>query len=459
MADFIAGCAVLAVLGSCMVVAKKLENRLSPELSRKIIHITMGLAVLPFPWIFEYKFSVVILAAVALSALIVLRNLKPLKNSLGTALLGVQRKSFGEIYFVAAVVLVYLISDEKAIYLSSILVLTFADSTAALVGITYGKSMISKYGESPKTGEGSVIFFIVAFISTLIPLQLMTDVGRLEVLLISLIIGVLGALVEAVSRNGVDNLVLPFLVCSFLKYNIEQDANHLLLNLAYLAGLAIAAVILRKIIKISKLSFSYALLFCYIVIIQSNIIWLIPPILLYSTNFVLPAKLENEKVSIVFRVIESNVIPGLILIAVSPAITQLRDVCLLAYALSFSCLMVNHSYVRFRIFFKFSENKSISMAFLKAVVFAAAPSLLIGWAMLDGFYLYHIPAYLSCMLIMVAVIKLKYGYLFTKYDYSDINNYVPARLTALIIGAVCIFFIAANFGFQYFLQGVQVYGG
>jgi len=256
MTDLLAAVGVLIVLGSVMIITRLCSKNLTPEISRKIIHITMGCVALSFPYIFVYRQSVVCLGVIAIAALLFMRNNKVLREGVGTALLGVPRKTFGEIYFVISIVIVFVLHKSAFEYLIPISVLTFADSAAALIGTSYGRTNLAQKQEDAKSSEGSVIFFIVAFLCTLVPLQLMTEVGRAEVLVISFLIGLLAAMIETVSTNGNDNLLLPLLTYSFLRYNSEQPLDLLFANFGIMLFFLVAIFVVYKITNISKLSIS-----------------------------------------------------------------------------------------------------------------------------------------------------------------------------------------------------------
>jgi phytol kinase len=109
-----------------------------------------------------------------------------------------------------------LTAGDKILYSIPVLMLTFADSTAALIGLSYGRNGLATATEDPKSIEGSFAFFWAAFMSTLVPVLLYTNIGRAESLLLSLIIGLLVALIEMISSGGYDNLFIPLMGYAFL---------------------------------------------------------------------------------------------------------------------------------------------------------------------------------------------------------------------------------------------------
>ena len=127
---------VVAILLISMLVIKIIDRKikLNPEIKRKSFHITMGLVMLAFPYIFTSPISVFAVGAISLVTLVIIKNTK-LKESLGEVLYGVDRESLGEVFFAISVVLIfYLSKGDKILYSIPILILTFADSTAAVIG-------------------------------------------------------------------------------------------------------------------------------------------------------------------------------------------------------------------------------------------------------------------------------------------------------------------------------------
>ena len=200
---------VILLLLASLTIIKILENKtnINGEVKRKLFHMSMGLVMLTFPYIFHSVISVGVLGILALIILFALKHTK-LKNSLGTILYSINRESLGEMFFVISVFSIfYLSKGDKILYSVPILILTFADSMAALIGKNYGKKNIAELNEDAKSREGRFIFFMVAFMATLVPLLLFTTVGREETLIISAIVGFNVALIEMVSHTGNDNLL------------------------------------------------------------------------------------------------------------------------------------------------------------------------------------------------------------------------------------------------------------
>jgi phytol kinase len=133
-----------------------------------------------FPWLFHEPWPVVVLGVIATGVLLGLKYIPRLRNSIGRALHDVDRASFGDLYFTIAVVMVFLSSKGDPIqFCVPMIILTFADSIGALIGVRYGQTPFTTLSRV-KSAEGSVMFFLTCFMAAHIPLLLFTDLGKLS---------------------------------------------------------------------------------------------------------------------------------------------------------------------------------------------------------------------------------------------------------------------------------------
>lgn len=370
---------VVTLLLVALIIIKIIEKKanINGETKRKLFHMTMGLVMLTFPYIFESVISVGILGIIALSVLLLLKHTK-LKNSLGTILYSVSRESLGEIFFVISVFTIfYLSKGDKILYSIPILILTFADSVAALIGKNYGKKDISEMNEDSKSLEGSFMFFMVAFMATLVPLQLFTTVGREEVLIISTIIGFNIALIEMISHTGNDNLLIPLTTYAFLATHIVLPLESLRMNLIILGAIFVLVTIANRVKAWSKLALVETLVVGYLTASLYGIYALIPPAMLLFTCMRFPKRKEKEKNNLYdARIIETNIVIGCAICGLV-AITGLKSEFFMLYALVYAMHLTVNTFVRFKYFCDFSEKSSLILAFIKGLIFVFLPSLII----------------------------------------------------------------------------------
>ena len=110
---------------------------------------------------------------------------------------------------------------DPLLFIVPILILSLADAVSALIGARYGQV---RFTGSNKSLEGSIAFFITAFFSVHVPLVLFGDAGRVETLLISLILAFLVMLLEGCAWRGLDNLFIPIGGFFLLRAYLDMDA-------------------------------------------------------------------------------------------------------------------------------------------------------------------------------------------------------------------------------------------
>lgn len=298
------------LLGGCHYGSRRFS--LAAELSRKTVHMGMGLICTLFPLIFDAIWPVLLLAGVAVASLLVLRLLPTLRTTIGSSLHGVARSSLGELYFPVAVAAVWYISVDKPLYYSlSVLVLTLADAFAALIGTRYGQQRYTT-AEGHKTWEGSFTFFFAAFLCIHVPLLLMTTIGRAECLLIALLIAVLVMLVEAVAWRGLDNLFIPLGVCILLNVYDSYTALQILLRIVFILLVIIGLFIVRSRSKLDDAAILGASLVTYLSMTAGGWQWVLAPAMLFVISlFWGPAKKTVEERMHTIHIILALTLPGL----------------------------------------------------------------------------------------------------------------------------------------------------
>jgi hypothetical protein len=192
-------------------------------------------------------------ATCGLAVIVFLLARGTMRKSLGGGLHAVQRTSYGELLFAVSVALLFWLKDGHFVslalhhkppvgpilYMLPILILTLCDAASAVVGSRYGKKTFS-IEEGSKSLEGVIVFAVTAWLLSLIVILLMTDIGRGEAVLLAFITAAFGALLEAASWRGLDNLFIPlglyFLLSNLLYLGV--------VGLAVIAGLFFMALLL-----------------------------------------------------------------------------------------------------------------------------------------------------------------------------------------------------------------------
>ncbi|MEQ1712592.1 MAG: hypothetical protein ABL908_14490, partial [Hyphomicrobium sp.] len=210
-----------------------------PEVQRKAVHVATGGYALTLPLLFHEPWPVILLVALTIVVMLLLRHPAMAQRGLGTAIHSVERKSYGDMLFAIAVgFLFFRAPSNPVLFALPVLVLTLSDTAAALAGSAYGKRLFAVEAGN-KSLEGVAVFFLVTWIIAMVMLLLMTDIPRLNVVTLSLLIASFGALVEADSWRGFDNLFLPVGLHLFLAAHLSTPP----LGLAVIAlGFLVAMV-------------------------------------------------------------------------------------------------------------------------------------------------------------------------------------------------------------------------
>jgi len=271
--------AVMALLGGMLLVVRWIGGRLRwhPETSRKAVHIGMGLACLSFPWVFRDPWPVALLAAVACAALGSIRLVPAVRSRLGGVLGGVERESWGELVFPPSVAFVFWLARGDAIlFCVPVLILTLADAVAALIGARYGRVRYET-DDGSKSIEGSLAFFIVAFLSTHSALLLFSPIGRLESLLIAAVMGFILVLIEAIAWHGLDNAFIPIVSHVCLVRMMDRSVPDLGARLAVLVGVIAALSFLKRATRLTGSAAIGAALLAYVTWAVGDWRWWLPP--------------------------------------------------------------------------------------------------------------------------------------------------------------------------------------
>jgi dolichol kinase len=169
--------------------------RLSGENARKLVHAGSGIVAAALPLLLPYGQIV----AIALGCAVLMAFVHRFR--LLAALNGIERVSYGEVWFPIGVAALAAFFPHPAAYVYGTLVLGLADASAAVVGVRLGRRRLPFV--RGKTVWGSTAFFATAVVVGV------AVGGRLSVGIVVAAAALTAA--EAVTSRGVDNLVVPVL--------------------------------------------------------------------------------------------------------------------------------------------------------------------------------------------------------------------------------------------------------
>jgi phytol kinase len=182
------------------------NRNLRNEFSRKFVHITVGSFVAFWPFFLSWNqirvLSVAFLIVVAISKYL----------QIFTAIHSVQRPTWGELFFAAAVGIITLVTHDKWIYMAALLQMGLADGLAAVIGTHFGKPQRYLVWGHAKSVVGTITFFVVSMIILLIYYHHTHDMLTFKVPAIA----ALSTVIENIGVNGFDNLLVPLLTAWML---------------------------------------------------------------------------------------------------------------------------------------------------------------------------------------------------------------------------------------------------
>jgi phytol kinase len=194
-------------LGGVGVVAEAANRFTSagPELVRKIVHIGVGNVVL-LAWVLNIPQWLGVSASILFSAIALLSYRLPILPVINT----VGRKSLGTFFYAVsfAVLIGWFWSIGKPQYAAlGILIMTWGDGMAALVGQRFGKRLYQLWGMQ-KSWEGSLTMAAVSYVVSVAILWTVQG-GVWQTWLVPVGIAIAATVLEAFSKLGVDNLTVP----------------------------------------------------------------------------------------------------------------------------------------------------------------------------------------------------------------------------------------------------------
>lgn len=271
---------VLLPLGALLLLAEWLRKQgwVEVEYTRKLVHLGGGVVVYFLPHVFASHWPVLALAAVFLAITALSQRYGKLSS-----VHGVERISVGAwVYPISVYALFVLARGDALRFQIPILILAFSDAFGAIVGKTYG---LVKYKvmDQLRSLEGSIAFFVVAFLVTHIPLLLSGQTGRLEAVLIAAILALLATCFEAISLGGSDNVLIPFGAYFALNRLLVLDATVLEIQALALAILLVAVLISSRFQQLSTSGAIGALLVGYACWALGGLAFFLPMAVFYLT--------------------------------------------------------------------------------------------------------------------------------------------------------------------------------
>ena len=184
--------------------------KLKPEWSRNFSHLTVGIASLPYPWLFSSHWWVLLLAIQSSLILYITRAKGLIPSHHKTA-----GKSLGSYLFFVSVYLCYMVSfylHRPHYFVFPILVLSVSDVSAAIIGRRFGKKpsgFLKQLFAEGKTFAGTLAFFFSAFAVITVTYYYYMQTNMIYAIGLAFLISMATSITEAKSSKGSDNFFVP----------------------------------------------------------------------------------------------------------------------------------------------------------------------------------------------------------------------------------------------------------
>jgi phytol kinase len=198
--------AYLAGFGGVELLSRRLG--LDPEVSRKLVHLCAGLSAAALPLILSFH------QVVALGLVFALVMAASQRLNLLPSIHGVQRSTLGEVCFPLAISITALLFPDRALFAYAIATMAVSDVAAWAAGRRFGTARLPLSGSS-KTYAGSAAFFVATLVIGAVLLPRLSH-GVPPALLLAAPVALAATLVEALSRRGLDNLLVSPVTAALL---------------------------------------------------------------------------------------------------------------------------------------------------------------------------------------------------------------------------------------------------
>lgn len=195
---------VLAVLLLADLVRRRLH--VPVDLTRKIVHVAIGMWVFPTLWLFGRWTWWVLLPPLVF----VLLNALSLRFRFFAAI-EVAERSLGTVFFplsFAILLALFWPLGRPEVAAGGVMAMTWGDAMASLVGRAYGRRGYRVWGET-KTWLGSFACFSWTVLAVVMTLRFVGNHPGPQALLQAALAGLVAAVAEALSPKGFDNLLVP----------------------------------------------------------------------------------------------------------------------------------------------------------------------------------------------------------------------------------------------------------
>jgi len=202
---------VVIVVFAVLILAEYLSRfkKVHSEVTRKIVHILVGVFVAFWPFFLSWPQIQV------LSLAFILVIFVSVKLNIFKAIHAVERNTSGEILFALSMFILSTFAQNQFVFMAAMLCLSLSDGLAALIGKKFGGKTAYKIFGDTKSIVGSLVFFAVS-IGVMSLFSTLSQAPASSILLVWL--PLILTIVENISRRGSDNITIPVISAVVLTF-------------------------------------------------------------------------------------------------------------------------------------------------------------------------------------------------------------------------------------------------
>ncbi|WPF90195.1 SEC59/DGK1/VTE5 family protein [Cyanobacterium aponinum AL20118] len=210
---------ITVYIGGLLLIAEILNrlHKTDSELTRKIVHIGTGNVIL-LAWWLNITSDVILLAVITASIVAIASYYLPILPSVNS----VGRHSLGTLFYAISIGILTALfwhEGEKQFTAIGILIMSYGDGMAALIGQKWGKHKYQLLGNK-KSWEGSLTMTLVSILVVISIFGIVATI-QTKLFIIALLIGIFATILETFSPFGIDNLTVP-VICGTLAYYLQN---------------------------------------------------------------------------------------------------------------------------------------------------------------------------------------------------------------------------------------------
>ncbi|MBW3568694.1 hypothetical protein KY385_01030 [Candidatus Parcubacteria bacterium] len=197
----------LGLIFGLLVISEYLwrTDRLEAETTRKFIHIAVGTFIAFWPLYMSWG------TIQTLAGLLFIGILLSYQLGVFGAIHKIKQQSSGELWYPIGIGLAALFTSQPWIFTIAILHLSLADGFASIVGYRFGLRHY-QIGQHTKSLLGSAAFFITSLALCILAYIVLLPGLPGTSLAVFALTPFLATAVESISRNGIDNVLIPLAV-------------------------------------------------------------------------------------------------------------------------------------------------------------------------------------------------------------------------------------------------------